>query len=104
MNILVADATGAIGRPLISVLVSARHNVFGMTSSKLGHQTLKEDGAEGLLAGALDAPAVDAAIKRSEEHTSELQSRLHLVCRLLLEKKNKSTMRHTAVSALTGRP
>src|SRR2546429_5205908 len=32
---------------------------------------------------------------RSEEHTSELQSRLHLVCRLLLEKKNKShTQRH----------
>src|SRR5256884_5471991 len=27
---------------------------------------------------------------RSEEHTSELQSRLHLVCRLLLEKKNLS--------------
>src|SRR5687768_18048676 len=27
---------------------------------------------------------------RSEEHTSELQSRLHLVCRLLLEKKNKT--------------
>src|SRR5687768_17983910 len=28
---------------------------------------------------------------RSEEHTSELQSRLHLVCRLLLEKKKKKT-------------
>src|SRR2546429_6263002 len=28
---------------------------------------------------------------RSEEHTSELQSRLHLVCRLLLEKKKKLT-------------
>src|SRR2546422_3155427 len=28
---------------------------------------------------------------RSEEHTSELQSRLHLVCRLLLEKKKKQT-------------
>src|SRR2546422_2488884 len=27
-------------------------------------------------------------VTRSEEHTSELQSRLHLVCRLLLEKKN----------------
>src|SRR6267143_6378650 len=27
--------------------------------------------------------------KRSEEHTSELQSQFHLVCRLLLEKKNK---------------
>src|SRR2546422_3423112 len=32
-------------------------------------------------------PGPDAA--RSEEHTSELQSRLHLVCRLLLEKKKK---------------
>src|SRR2546422_3234229 len=30
-----------------------------------------------------------AAPARSEEHTSELQSRLHLVCRLLLEKKKK---------------
>src|SRR5687768_17840207 len=29
---------------------------------------------------------------RSEEHTSELQSRLHLVCRLLLEKKKKRTV------------
>src|SRR3989449_7308434 len=28
-------------------------------------------------------------VERSEEHTSELQSRLHLVCRLLLEKKKK---------------
>src|SRR2546422_6716522 len=33
---------------------------------------------------------------RSEEHTSELQSRLHLVCRLLLEKKKKKhTSEHT---------
>src|SRR5712675_2806151 len=30
---------------------------------------------------------------RSEEHTSELQSRLHLVCRLLLEKKKKKKKR-----------
>src|SRR2546422_5490062 len=30
--------------------------------------------------------------QRSEEHTSELQSRLHLVCRLLLEKKKKTTI------------
>src|SRR2546422_7890970 len=30
---------------------------------------------------------------RSEEHTSELQSRLHLVCRLLLEKKKKQIIR-----------
>src|SRR5262245_63735154 len=32
---------------------------------------------------------LDSAIKRSEEHTSELQSLRHLVCRLLLEKKKK---------------
>src|SRR5687768_17915517 len=31
--------------------------------------------------------SVHEALRRSEEHTSELQSRLHLVCRLLLEKK-----------------
>src|SRR2546429_4178778 len=32
------------------------------------------------------------AARRSEEHTSELQSRLHLVCRLLLEKKNRTNI------------
>src|SRR3989442_8575055 len=32
----------------------------------------------------------NSVITRSEEHTSELQSRPHLVCRLLLEKKKKS--------------
>src|SRR2546422_8160039 len=34
-----------------------------------------------------------ASMSRSEEHTSELQSRLHLVCRLLLEKKKKKKTR-----------
>src|SRR2546429_4738644 len=34
---------------------------------------------------------VSLAATRSEEHTSELQSRLHLVCRLLLEKKKRSS-------------
>src|SRR2546422_1105498 len=33
--------------------------------------------------------------RRSEEHTSELQSRLHLVCRLLLEKKKKFDIKTT---------
>src|SRR2546422_4628797 len=38
----------------------------------------------------------EPAASRSEEHTSELQSRLHLVCRLLLEKKKKKKQkRHT---------
>src|SRR2546422_5639218 len=38
----------------------------------------------------LDPPQPEV---RSEEHTSELQSRLHLVCRLLLEKKKKQNHR-----------
>src|SRR5205809_6113512 len=37
---------------------------------------------------------------RSEEHTSELQSRLHLVCRLLLEKKKKSKKRSCVTRAV----
>src|SRR2546422_7380910 len=41
-----------------------------------------------------------AALVRSEEHTSELQSRLHLVCRLLLEKKKKSKNIIYTLSAL----
>src|SRR2546422_4648748 len=39
------------------------------------------------LASGVIAHNVSRKDKRSEEHTSELQSRLHLVCRLLLEKK-----------------
>src|SRR2546422_7170531 len=39
--------------------------------------------------------------RRSEEHTSELQSRLHLVCRLLLEKKKKKATPINQASALT---
>src|SRR2546422_1126988 len=50
-----------------------------------------------LLAGLGVVPAQKGAVQvwqqtRSEEHTSELQSRLHLVCRLLLEKKKKQNV------------
>src|SRR2546422_11265422 len=41
-------------------------------------------------AGGAGDPTRVARGARSEEHTSELQSRLHLVCRLLLEKKKKT--------------
>src|SRR3712207_8440623 len=40
-------------------------------------------------------PGIERAAVRSEEHTSELQSRQYLVCRLLLEKKNTSPIHHT---------
>src|SRR5687768_18235030 len=44
--------------------------------------------------------AAHVEVGRSEEHTSELQSRLHLVCRLLLEKKKKKKKKLT-VSTIT---
>src|SRR5690606_41124156 len=40
------------------------------------------------------------SIRRSEEHTSELQSRENLVCRLLLEKKNKSNTTSTTTTSI----
>src|SRR2546422_8274475 len=43
-----------------------------------------------LPAGRYRSTLLSSASWRSEEHTSELQSRLHLVCRLLLEKKKKT--------------
>src|SRR5258708_10581138 len=46
------------------------------------------------------AEALDQAGKRSEEHTSELQSPDHLVCRLLLEKKNNRSRVRPCVEAV----
>src|SRR5689334_23918419 len=42
-----------------------------------------------------------ARCHRSEEHTSELQSQFHLVCRLLLEKKKKTKYQHTTNTQYT---
>src|SRR5260370_15017697 len=44
----------------------------------------------------LQPVAIEVAHCRSEEHTSELQSHLNLVCRLLLEKKKHNTTQSTA--------
>src|SRR2546422_6123309 len=48
------------------------------------------EAARGADSGGMHAAAALPCGGRSEEHTSELQSRLHLVCRLLLEKKKKN--------------
>src|SRR5262245_9632585 len=125
MKILIAGASGAIGRPLVHGLRANQHEVFALTRSPDTVPPLKEIGAEPVIADALDAAAVKAAVERvrphaaineltslprhytpaemkaaaerdrkvrvegninlrSEEHTSELQSLRHLVCRLLL--------------------
>src|SRR5205809_5859608 len=76
------------------------HAVFSRSVLPAGsgdHQN-RMDSAYDRSANEGDCPSVPVASvdgrrfrkwKRSEEHTSELQSRLHLVCRLLLEKKKK---------------
>src|SRR5258708_14706722 len=46
------------------------------------------------------ADVMTLKVERSEEHTSELQSPDHLVCRLLLEKKKKKQQTHTAPQQL----
>src|SRR2546422_4998535 len=53
-----------------------RHSAFGVLPELLAQRVGRSRG--------------DARRGRSEEHTSELQSRLHLVCRLLLEKKKQN--------------
>src|SRR3712207_7394206 len=50
-----------------------------------------------------ERPPAGAVEVRSEEHTSELQSRQYLVCRLLLEKKKKKTPYHVLPRANTAR-
>src|SRR3712207_7518080 len=50
---------------------------------------LREDHLDALARRDVEHRLGEARIRRSEEHTSELQSRQYLVCRLLLEKKKK---------------
>ena len=61
---------------------------IGYTIRNLDGSLMYEDDEETVyIVRTADASSTDWATFRSEEHTSELQSRLHLVCRLLLEKK-----------------
>src|SRR5258707_4132030 len=57
---------------------------------------------EAMQARGLDAMVARAGLNRSEEHTSELQSRQYLVCRLLLEKKKQREEFHERPQEQTG--
>src|SRR2546425_3160677 len=50
-----------------------------------------------------DFPALHLDRRRSEEHTSELQSLAYLVCRLLLEKKKKTALHQLSLLSLSAR-
>jgi 2-alkyl-3-oxoalkanoate reductase len=66
MKVLVAGATGALGRPLVSALMAAGHEVIGMSSSENGARSLREKGANGEVVNALDENAVLALAKRAK--------------------------------------
>src|SRR2546429_5474309 len=61
-------------------------------------------GVEEVLHLQAEAERVHAEEPRSEEHTSELQSRLHLVCRLLLEKKKIHTRERSVSGEVKSNP
>src|SRR3712207_7687998 len=57
-------------------------------------QAVVEYDTNGVQVHRFSTPWPSSAVRRSEEHTSELQSRQYLVCRLLLEKKKKRHSSH----------
>src|SRR5690625_6337893 len=81
---LVKDHDGmvvSIDAPMMSLEVTPEHRLVSR----------RRGGAKGGEPYFYAADMTAGTLLRSEEHTSELQSRGHLVCRLLLEKKKKST-------------
>jgi len=65
MKIFIAGATGAIGRPLVSQLLRAGHEVTGLARNDESANQLRVQGAAAAIADALDKQAVLDAVKRS---------------------------------------
>src|SRR5690625_6194375 len=89
------------GLPLLQAALQPGGNLQGQADvapGQPGHQIVctarrgQQLEVAGGVQGGVEVAAGGALVLRSEEHTSELQSRGHLVCRLLLEKKKKLKM------------
>src|SRR5262245_15066251 len=76
MNVFVAGASGAIGRPLIAELVRRGHTVTGMTRSEAGARALADLGAAVARVSAFDATGLEEALRvsRAEVVIDELTS------------------------------
>ncbi|MDQ3851066.1 MAG: NAD(P)-dependent oxidoreductase, partial [Actinomycetota bacterium] len=66
MKVLVAGATGAIGRQLVPRLVASGHDVVGMTRSASGRDAIRDMGAAAVIADALDPEAVARAVAEAQ--------------------------------------
>ena len=62
MRIFVAGATGAVGRPLVSALITAGHSVVGLTRTAAKAEIIEKMGAKPVVADGLDAAAIRSAI------------------------------------------
>src|SRR3712207_8336824 len=79
-------------RSVVAKAGGARRPAFGREGADHGRieQARRRDRLAGQEARRVGRRSAGEGAARSEEHTSELQSRQYLVCRLLLEKKNRS--------------
>lgn len=64
VKILVAGASGAIGRPLTKALIAAKHEVVGIATNPVSARTLRALGAEGVVLNVLEADAVHREVER----------------------------------------
>src|SRR2546429_1553392 len=82
------------GHPISGVAVRVRGSATSTATDAQGSYTISAPGDGVLTFNLIGFRGTAQGIAgRSEEHTSELQSRLHLVCRLLLEKKKNALHR-----------
>jgi nucleoside-diphosphate-sugar epimerase len=66
MRVLVAGATGTIGQPLVRALLDSGHEVTGLARRPEAAERLRAEGAEAVVADALDAAGVRAALEQAQ--------------------------------------
>src|SRR5690348_17453613 len=87
---LFRSGSGRSMRPATSSARSSAATAAGSRSARSGRQDSRHQVVEADTRGF-------GGLGRSEEHTSELQSPVHLVCRLLLEKKKTTTIQRATI-------